>query len=119
MIIAKFEHNDEKGSLTLRVKGHAGANVYGKDLVCAVVSFNATALAQAFKFDYAAGKLRRAPRIKIHGGDAIVTAFPKKEYFGDVLTEFMYARTGFVLLAHNFPKYVMLAGDDDITPLEG
>ncbi len=113
MIHVKFEYG-ENGSMTLRVNGHAGQNVYGQDIVCAASSILATTLAQALKIDREAGKLRRDPRIKLKSGDAIVTAFPKAEHTDHVLTEFLMAKSGYLLLAHNYPQYVML--EDDITP---
>ena len=115
MIHVRFEFDEEKGSMTLRVDGHAGQNVYGQDIVCAAASILSTTLAQALKFDRTAGRLRRDPRIKLKAGDAIVTAHPKKESAERVLTEFLMAKAGYLVLSHNYPQYVMLE-EDDITP---
>ena len=79
MIIVKFEENAERGSLTLRVNGHAGKNVYGQDIVCAAASILETQLAQKLIFDHKDGWLRREPRIKRRNGDAIITAWPREE----------------------------------------
>jgi uncharacterized protein YsxB (DUF464 family) len=116
MIHVKFEFDDQRGSMTLRVKGHADQAVYGQDIVCAAASILSTTLAQSLKVDRTADRLRREPRIKFpKPGDALITAFPKEEYKQIVLTEFLMAKSGFLLLAYNYPQYVMLE-EDDITP---
>lgn len=114
MIHVKFEFTEDR--MTLRVNGHADQAVYGQDIVCAAASILSTTLAQALKFDRTAGRLRREPRIKFtKPGDANISACPKEEYKQIVLTEFLMAKSGFLLLAHNYPQYVMLE-EDDITP---
>lgn len=110
MIIAKFEFDDEH--LSLKVSGHAGQNVYGQDIVCAAASILATTLGQTLKIDETAGRLRSAPRIKLKEGDANIMCRPKREFFGDVLTEFLTVRNGYIVMAHNYPEYVLC----DITP---
>lgn len=112
MILVKFEEDPERGSLTLRVNGHAGQNVYGQDLVCAAASILELQLAQKLIFDEKAGWLRRDPRIKRRNGDAILTAWPRNEYRDAVVNEFAMTWTGYLLLARKYPQYVMLENED-------
>ena len=106
MIIARFELDEERGSLTLRVSGHAGAAKAGEDIVCASASILAYTLAQTMKVDRTAGRLRYEPRIKLHDGDAVVTVRPTSEWTGAVLAEWFVVLNGYLLLAHNYPQYV-------------
>ena len=108
MIIVRFELDEERGTLTLRVNGHAGAAKAGEDTVCASATILAYTLAQTMKIDRTAGRLRYEPKIRLREGDAVVSVRPRAEWMRDVLTEWYVVMNGYLLLAHNYAKYVTL-----------
>ena len=106
MIHVKFEYDDEQ--IRLKVNGHAEQAVYGQDIICAAASVLTKTLAQCLKWYGDNGLLRSAPRLKLKGGDANIMCRPKATEFVRVMYDFLFAQTGFVLLAHNYPQYVMV-----------
>ena len=65
MVVAKFTMDEKRKLVKLTVKGHAGANNSGHDLVCAAVSILATTLAQNVKMAEARDSLKYKPTIKL------------------------------------------------------
>lgn len=108
MINAIFTAKPKKGTLTMRVSGHAMSAEKGKDLVCASASILALTLAQAVAFADAEGKLECRPDIQLIEGKASITATPKDEFRGEILHTFYVIQVGFDLLSVNFRKYVNL-----------
>lgn len=111
MITAIFSNHDEIRYLKLLVKGHAGSDVKGRDLVCASASILLYALAQAVADMEERGELMSSPIIVTEEdkGDALITCqcISDKSY-SDAVSAFNVIRTGFKLLAHNYPQYVEL-----------
>lgn len=103
----KVKLNDTNpGSLSLSIRGHAGAAEVGQDIVCASASILAYTVAQMVK-DYSnADMLEEKPTITLRKGRTDVTCMPKKEYYDEVKHTFCVAQTGLFLLAHNYPQYV-------------
>lgn len=110
MITAKFSTNKKSGSITLKVTGHAGAAEQGKDIICSAASILTYTLAQAISFMHSEGKLQKKPNIRFteDKGDAVITAKPKDDWYGEALHCFFIAQVGFHLLSHNYPQYVEL-----------
>ena len=108
MIQAAFFTDKSSGSISLKVRGHAGAAEKGNDIVCASSSILAYTVAQAMEYMYAEGGLRKKPRIEFADGDATIVAKPKDDSYAEALHTFFVAQVGYSLLAHNYPQYVGL-----------
>ena len=107
MVVAKFGMDASRLMASLHVKGHAGQNAPGNDIVCASASILAYTLAQNIKISEEQGNLKYSPKIKLKEGDSIITCRAKDlESFNEVLHTFLVIQTGYVLLAHNYPQYV-------------
>ena len=109
MVNAEFFTNQESGSITLKLTGHAGQAKKGEDIVCASASILAYTVAQALQFMYEQNELQKKPRIKLEEGDTIIVAKPKAESYAEALHTFFVAQVGYHLLAHNYPQYVSLS----------
>lgn len=108
MINAEFKFLDEKKTIELSIKGHAGAAEPGKDIICASASMLAYTLAQDVTDSFRSNALKKRPNITLVDGDAIISCTPKKEAYAEVLHTFFVIQKGFVLLEHNYPDYVSL-----------
>ena len=106
MIKATFYHED--GTIALKVKGHAGQNEKGHDIVCSAASILTYTIAQYLRYVDKQGGLKTKPRIEIKDGDALIVAKPTEKYEGEVLNAFFVAEVGYSLLAQNYPQYVEL-----------
>lgn len=113
MIQAEFFTNKDRGSITLKLSGHAGQAKKGEDIVCAASSILAYTVAQALQFMYEQGDLQKKPRLKLEEDDTIIVAKPKPEAYADALHTFFVAQVGYHLLAHNYPQYVTLKSFGD------
>ena len=109
MINATFNHYEEIRYLKLVVKGHAGSDVKGRDLVCASASILLYTLAQTVDDMEQHGDFTCEPIIETEEGDALITCHCKSdETYAEAVTAFKTIWTGFTLLAHNYPQYVEL-----------
>lgn len=107
MVVARFGMDASRLMVSLHVKGHAGANAPGHDIVCASASILAYTLAQNIKMSEERGHLKYSPKIKLKEGDSIITCRAKDdETYAEMLHTFLVIQTGYVLLAHNYPQYV-------------
>ena len=108
MIKIHFWQEKDKGSIHLKVKGHAGTAPKGQDLVCASATMLVYTVAQAVSFMHEQGQLEEKPNIKIREGKAIVVARPKEDFYAEALHTFWVAQCGAHLLAKNYPEAVSL-----------
>lgn len=108
MIKIHFWQEKDKGSVHMKVKGHANVAPKGEDLVCASATMLVYTVAQAMMFMYEQGQLEEKPRIRIREGKAIVVAKPKEDYLAEVLHTFWVAQCGAHTLARNYPDAVSL-----------
>lgn len=92
----KFHH--------VKVKGHAGSDEPGKDLVCAAASMLAMTLAA--DVEGMTGCLHGAPVVKLHKGDAEIRCIPKSSMRSTVTIIFDSICAGFDILAKNNPDFV-------------
>ena len=108
MIHASFKRDEGSKAIIMTVKGHAGMDNTGHDIVCASASILAYTVAQYLQYVHDRGGLQKKPRIDMKGGDALIVAKPTEEFEGEVLNAFFVAEVGFSLLANNYPQYVEL-----------
>ena len=108
MIKIHFWQEKDKGSIHLKVKGHAGTAPKGQDLVCASATMLVYTVAQAMSFMHEQGQLEEKPHIKIREGKAIVVARPREDFYAEALHTFWVAQCGAHLLAKNYPEAVSL-----------
>ena len=107
MVVAKFGMDASRLVVSLHVKGHAGQNIPGNDIVCASASILAYTLAQNIKMSEERGHLKYSPKIKLKEGDSIITCRAKDEdTYAEILHTFLVIQTGYAVLAHNYPQYV-------------
>jgi len=89
------------------VKGHAGYDEEGKDIVCA----SASALLYTIKhsLEKAVEMLENDTlKLSVKKGDASIRCTPKAEYEANVDVIFWTVLNGFEALAEGFPEYVTL-----------
>lgn len=96
----------KNGSITLSIKGHAGAAKEGQDIVCASASILAYTLGQYVSECFERGYLEQEPIILLEKGRGRVTSVPKKEYYDYIKRGYAFADMGLDLLSHNYPQYV-------------
>ena len=107
MVVAKFGMDASRLVVSLHVKGHAGHNAPGNDIVCASASILAYTLAQPIKMSEERGHLKYSPKIKLKEGDSVITCRAKdEETYTEILHTFLVIQTGYAVLAHNYPQYV-------------
>lgn len=108
MIKIHFWQEKEKGSIHMKVKGHANTAPKGEDLVCASATMLVYTVAQAMTFMHEQGQLEEKPHIKIREGKAVVVVKPKEDFYAEALHTFWVAQCGAHLLKSNYPEAVSL-----------
>lgn len=109
MIKVKLSQNDEKKTLSLRLKGHAGQANVGHDIVCASATMLAYTVAQMVKYMEDDDKVTRRSTIRLKKGNIEVTCRCKTDTsYAEALHTYFVAQVGYSLLAHNYPQYVAL-----------
>lgn len=106
MTQVRFDFTEDRKSLILTVKGHAGADEPGKDTICSAATILAYTLAQVVKTMREEDKLRKEPTIRLDPGDCCIVCKPKRQYYDEVLIVYSVIQSGYNLLAHNFPDNV-------------
>ena len=91
-------------SLELEVKGHAGADVKGKDIVCSAVSMLFYTLADSLV--QSEEMLKKHPIIKMEDGNGYIKCRPKKEYQGNISLIYWTILNGYQLLAEEYKEYI-------------
>lgn len=108
MIKVRFGMDEDRGLLSLNMKGHAGMSTVGNDVVCAAASILAYTVAQSVKTASEIGRCKYAPTIKLKGGNAKVVCRMKAENFDEMAHTYLVIQTGFILLNHQYPQFVEL-----------
>ena len=108
MVKIHFWQDQDKGTIHMKVKGHADTAPNGADLVCASATMLVYTVAQAMSFMHEQGQLEEKPHIKIREGKAVVVAKPKEDYLAEVLHTFWVAQCGAHVLSCNYPEAVSL-----------
>lgn len=108
MIKATFQYLKEHNAYIAEVKGHAGFDELGKDVVCAGGSMYAMGLAQCVLQMRQAGKLTKIPNVQVKKGNVFIVAKPKPEHEAELKHYFYMAQVGFKLLETAYPGHVDL-----------
>lgn len=121
MVKATFHHVTGQNAYIAEIKGHAGFDELGKDVVCAGASMYAMGLAQSVLQMRQAGKLKKIPNVRVKNGEVFVVAKPKPEHEAELRHYFYMAQVGFKLLETAYPDHISLklyeaslTGDSDI-----
>lgn len=94
--------------LSLRLEGHAEYAEHGKDIVCAAASILAQTVAHTVSGAEKCGYLVSPAEIRLDSGDTIVACEPSEDAHEAIASAYIFAATGYALLAHNYPQYVRL-----------
>ena len=98
---------EEGNTLSLRLKGHAGYDVVGKDIVCASASILVYTVAQLVYEMDACGRLSESPLVRLCEGDALVEAECKDQMALKEARKIMhFAKAGYSLLQNTYPEYI-------------
>ena len=90
--------------LSLRLKGHAGYEEHGKDIVCASASILAYTLATIVERFEDVDTI-----IRLKSGDTSIECLCKdEETYRKVADAYHYAKVGYALLFREYPQYVRL-----------
>lgn len=108
MIIIKFWREADRGTLHMRMTGHAGTADVGQDLVCAAATMLAYTLAQAVTFLGKDGKLEKKPKIRLRAGRCEIVCTPTEEGYAQALNAFWVQQCGAMTLCSNYPEHVRL-----------
>ncbi len=110
MIKAEFDSNREEQTISMVITGHAGAAQYGQDIVCSAASILAYALGQSLMNHGATGALSHPPHVEETNGKFIVIQKCESvaEYIAATVA-FGVTKTGYALLAMNYPDYVQMS----------
>lgn len=98
----------EKGTLKLRVRGHAGAAPMGQDLVCAGVSSLALTAAEVAARLEKQGWLARSPLIRLQSGTALILLTPHKEVCREAALCFWTVQAGLERLEQMYPGCIRI-----------
>ena len=93
-------------NLDLKVEGHAGADVKGKDIICSAVSMLFYTLADSL--NKSEEMLKKHPIIEMEDGNGHIKCRPKKEYQGNITLIYWTILNGYQLLADEYKEYVTL-----------
>lgn len=88
----------------LTIKGHAGQNKKGEDIVCSAVSSLFYTLGQALILSE--DMLEEKPIFKDEDGDGYLACKPKEEYKGNIVRSYWTILVGLQLVAENYKKHV-------------
>jgi uncharacterized protein YsxB (DUF464 family) len=107
MIKVNIRTHDATRYLRLTVKGHAGMDTTGHDLVCASASILAYTVAQVVMTMEHHGDLEDKPCLELKDGDAtIIFRCKNDDIYAEARHTLFVVKTGYELLAHNFPRFV-------------
>lgn len=89
----------------LKISGHAGADVNGKDIICAAASM--LFYTYAFSCEASAYMMKKNGIKKVvEEGNSSISCKPMKEYEGNILRSLWTISVGFEMLSKDYPNYV-------------
>lgn len=94
----------EPDKLKLDIRGHAGQDEHGRDIVCSAVSILYYTLAESL--NQSKEMLKRPATIKMNNGNGYVRCYPKKEYKGNIALIYWTVLNGISLLVEEYPQYI-------------
>ena len=94
-------------TVSLRLEGHAGYDVSGKDIVCASASILAYTVAQLIAEMDVCGRFKETPIVRLNEGDALIEAECKDIKAIEEARRIMhFAKAGYSLLQNSYPEYI-------------
>lgn len=94
-----------KSGTSLVLEGHAGSDIYGKDLICAAVSALTLTLEANLERLHRKGQLRSV-RVHLEPGNSWLRCIPGKEHRSAVTEVFDSICLGFKVLSRKYPDFV-------------
>jgi uncharacterized protein YsxB (DUF464 family) len=91
-------------ALQLDIKGHAGQEEKGKDIVCSAISILFYTLAQ--NLHESVEMLQEAPTVTDKDGEGYLRCKPKEEYQGNIALMYKTILTGMQIVADEYPEFV-------------
>lgn len=115
MIICEIFRNDETHTLSLTCEGHAGsAENPEESRICAGASTLACTVAQLVMAAYHSGQLLYKPVCDLSSGETRIKCVTvTDEDYGELARAFLFAHTGFHLLAFKYPEKVLINPFED------
>ncbi len=98
--------NYEPNFLKLTVKGHAGAEKKGEDVICAGVSAIVGTLAAAVENMFNGGAIKEGYKLRLKDGEACISVRAKEGYKATVRLNFDNIILGLRLIAEKYPEHV-------------
>lgn len=93
-------------TLEMEIKGHAGQDEKGKDIVCSAISTLFYTLAKSVADSKS--MLTKNPIIKHKDGNGYLQCKPKKEFAGNIARSYWTILTGFEMIADEYKDFVSL-----------
>ena len=93
-------------TLEVDIKGHAGQDEKGKDIVCSAISTLFYTLAKSITDSKS--MLAKNPVIKYKDGNGYIQCKPKKEFEGNIVRSYWTILTGFEMVADEYKDFVSL-----------
>lgn len=106
MLKIYLEKNTKDDGYRLKMKGHCGFNVEGKDIVCSAASILCLTMGQVLTENK--DKLEKKPRIVNHNGHCVVEWKPIAKFEGAINNSLYTVMAGLRLLEHQYPEYVKI-----------
>jgi uncharacterized protein YsxB (DUF464 family) len=106
--VVKVSFEQKDSSLILKLEGHAGQADIGHDIVCASCSILTYTVAQFVKDAETSGCLKTPAEIVLESGHSVISCKPTDDMLIDIQNIYLFAETGYTLLAHNYPQFVDL-----------
>ena len=107
MIVVTYKRSE----YSVSIRGHAGSNEPGRDLVCAAVSILTYTLSGAID-RMLTDNLASSGVIQIDPGDTDISCNPNDNYKDKASIIMDSICRGFVLLSDNYPQYIQTIIDD-------
>ena len=107
MVNITFNPNEFK----LEIKGHAGQDEKGHDIVCSALSILFFTLAQSLNLSER--MLEESPSIHMEYGNGQVKCQPKAEYVGNISLVYWTIMNGIELLVNEYPQYITFKVEDE------
>lgn len=109
MTIIKYSVDKPQMALRLTARGHAGAGVAGKDIVCSAVTILIRTLASVVTDMHEIHMLARPPTIDLDSGTAVVACRLNSSLgYAEAKVRYDTVYKGLCLLAETFPKHVKI-----------
>ena len=109
MTTVKYSVDKPQRALRLTIRGHAGAGVAGKDIVCAAVTILARTLASVVTDMHEVHLLARPPTVDLDSGTAVIACRVKDSLgYAEAVVRYDTVYKGLCLLAEAFPEYVKI-----------